>query len=70
MSEEELFVNIDLNDDNVCSICKVETDTGTLSFCHVCFQLSIEGMRTRLSLQFSIGCNLHAFICHCAQSRI
>ncbi|XP_058886593.1 protein EURL homolog isoform X1 [Acipenser ruthenus] len=52
MSEEELFVNIDLNDDNVCSICKVETDAGTLSFCHVCFELSIEGM-TRSTLLHS-----------------
>lgn len=44
MEEEEHFVNIDLNDDNICSICKLETDTGTLSFCHVCFELSIEGV--------------------------
>ncbi|KAM9384967.1 protein EURL homolog [Pholidichthys leucotaenia] len=44
MDEEEQFVNIDLNDDNVCSVCKLETDTGTLSFCHVCFELSIEGV--------------------------
>ncbi|XP_077098415.1 protein EURL homolog [Siphateles boraxobius] len=44
MEEEEHFVNIDLNDDNICSICKLETDTGTLSFCHVCFELSIEGI--------------------------
>ncbi|XP_067289675.1 protein EURL homolog [Pseudorasbora parva] len=44
MEEEEQFVNIDLNDDNICSICKLETDTGTLSFCHVCFELSIEGV--------------------------
>uniref|UniRef100_A0A3Q0R4T0 Chromosome 21 open reading frame 91 n=1 Tax=Amphilophus citrinellus TaxID=61819 RepID=A0A3Q0R4T0_AMPCI len=42
MDEEEQFVNIDLNDDNICSVCKLETDTGTLSFCHVCFELSIE----------------------------
>ncbi|KAL7847449.1 hypothetical protein AOLI_G00221670 [Acnodon oligacanthus] len=46
MDEEEQFVNIDLNDDNICSICKLETDTGTLSFCHVCFELSIEGVST------------------------
>ncbi|XP_018610653.1 protein EURL homolog [Scleropages formosus] len=44
MNEEEQFVNIDLNDDNICSVCKLETDTSTLSFCHVCFELSIEGM--------------------------
>ncbi|XP_019750838.1 protein EURL homolog isoform X2 [Hippocampus comes] len=44
MDEEEQFVNIDLNDDNICSVCKLETDTGTLSFCHVCFDLSIEGV--------------------------
>ncbi len=43
MEEEEHFVNIDLNDDNICSVCKLETDTGTLSFCHVCFELSIDG---------------------------
>ncbi|XP_006010293.3 LOW QUALITY PROTEIN: protein EURL homolog [Latimeria chalumnae] len=49
MNEEEQFVNIDLNDDNICSICKLETDTGTLSFCHICFELSIEGIpRSRL----------------------
>ncbi|KAG7282655.1 hypothetical protein CRUP_017581 [Coryphaenoides rupestris] len=34
MDEEEQFVNIDLNDDNICSVCKLETDTGTMSFCH------------------------------------
>ncbi|TDH04634.1 hypothetical protein EPR50_G00134880 [Perca flavescens] len=44
MDEEEQFVNIDLNDDNVCSVCKLETETGTMSFCHVCFELSIEGV--------------------------
>uniref|UniRef100_UPI0037E91FC5 protein EURL homolog n=1 Tax=Semicossyphus pulcher TaxID=241346 RepID=UPI0037E91FC5 len=44
MDEEEQFVNIDLNDDNICSVCKLETETGTLSFCHVCFELSIEGI--------------------------
>ncbi|KAG7483795.1 hypothetical protein MATL_G00042010 [Megalops atlanticus] len=44
MNEEEEFVNIDLNDDNICSVCKLETDTETLSFCHVCFELSIEGV--------------------------
>lgn len=43
MDEEEQFVSIDLNDDNICSVCKLETETGTLSFCHVCFELSIEG---------------------------
>lgn len=45
MDDEELFVNIDLNDDNICSVCKLETETGTLSFCHVCFELSIEGKK-------------------------
>lgn len=40
---EEQFVNIDLNDDNVCSICKLGTERETLSFCHICFELSIEG---------------------------
>ncbi|XP_043924728.1 protein EURL homolog [Protopterus annectens] len=44
MNEEEHFVNIDLNDENVCSICKLETETETLSFCHICFELSIEGI--------------------------
>ncbi|XP_038129794.1 protein EURL homolog [Cyprinodon tularosa] len=44
MDEEEQFVNIDLNDDNICSVCKLETETGTLSFCHICFELSIEGV--------------------------
>ncbi|XP_019941791.1 protein EURL homolog [Paralichthys olivaceus] len=44
MDEEEQFVNIDLNDDNICSVCKLDTETGTLSFCHVCFELSIEGV--------------------------
>ncbi|KAL4608754.1 hypothetical protein GN956_G24856 [Arapaima gigas] len=43
MNEEEQFVNIDLNDD-ICSVCKLETDTGTLSFCHICFEFSIDGM--------------------------
>ncbi|XP_072231140.1 protein EURL homolog [Leuresthes tenuis] len=46
MDEEEQFVNIDLNEDNICSVCKLETETGTLSFCHVCFELSIEGVST------------------------
>ncbi|CAL8235498.1 unnamed protein product [Boreogadus saida] len=46
MYEEEQFVNIDLNDDNICSVCKLETDTGTMSFCHVCFELTIEGVST------------------------
>ncbi|MEE6468154.1 hypothetical protein FKM82_008182 [Ascaphus truei] len=44
MVEEEQFVNIDLNDDNVCSICKLGTDIETLSFCHICFELSIDGV--------------------------
>lgn len=44
MDEEEQFVNIDLNDDNICSVCKLETEAGTLSFCHICFELSIEGV--------------------------
>lgn len=44
MNEEEQFVNIDLNDDNVCSICKLGTEKETLSFCHVCFELNIEGV--------------------------
>ncbi|XP_063812432.1 protein EURL homolog isoform X3 [Pseudophryne corroboree] len=44
MAEEEQFVNIDLNDDNVCGICKLGTDIETLSFCHICFELSIEGI--------------------------
>lgn len=37
-------MNIDLNDDNICSVCKLETEAGTLSFCHICFELSIEGV--------------------------
>lgn len=40
---EEQFVNIDLNDDNVCSVCKLGTERETLSFCHICFELNIEG---------------------------
>ncbi|XP_043449760.1 protein EURL homolog isoform X2 [Prionailurus bengalensis] len=44
MNEEEQFVNIDLNDDNICSVCKLGTDKETLSFCHVCFELNIEGV--------------------------
>ncbi|EPQ14687.1 Protein EURL like protein [Myotis brandtii] len=44
MNEEEQFVNIDLNDDNICSVCKLGTDRETLSFCHVCFELNIEGI--------------------------
>ncbi|KAI5940277.1 Protein EURL [Manis javanica] len=44
MNQEEQFVNIDLNDDNVCSVCKLGTDKETLSFCHVCFELNIEGV--------------------------
>lgn len=47
MDKAEQFVNIDLNDDNICSVCKLETDTGTMSFCHVCFELSIEGERVK-----------------------
>ncbi|XP_060108017.1 protein EURL homolog [Heteronotia binoei] len=43
MSEEQ-FVNIDLNDDNICSICKLGTERETLSFCHICFELNIEGI--------------------------
>lgn len=50
MEEEEQFENIDLNDDNICSICKLETETGTLSFCHVCFELNLEG-KTRVLVQ-------------------
>ncbi|KAL3042168.1 protein EURL homolog [Trematomus bernacchii] len=50
MDEEEQFVNIDLNDDNICSVCKLETDTGTTSFCHVCFELSIEGVSSAILL--------------------
>ncbi|XP_041067716.1 protein EURL homolog isoform X1 [Carcharodon carcharias] len=46
---EEQFVNIDLNDDNICGVCKLETAKEMLSFCHVCFELSIEGVaRTNL----------------------
>lgn len=44
MNEEEQFVNIDLNDDNICSVCKLGTDKETLQFCHVCFELNIEGV--------------------------
>ncbi|CAF98556.1 unnamed protein product, partial [Tetraodon nigroviridis] len=44
MEEEEQFESIDLNDDHICSVCKLETETGTLSFCHVCFELSMEGV--------------------------
>ncbi|XP_036301187.1 protein EURL homolog isoform X3 [Pipistrellus kuhlii] len=44
MSGEEQFVNIDLDDDHVCSVCKLGTDRETLSFCHVCFELNIEGI--------------------------
>lgn len=40
---EEQFVNIDLNDDNVCSVCKLGTERETLSFCHICFELNLEG---------------------------
>ncbi|NWX98455.1 EURL protein, partial [Nothoprocta ornata] len=41
---EEQFVSIDLDDDNVCSVCKLGTERETLSFCHVCFELHIEGV--------------------------
>ncbi|XP_027741832.1 protein EURL homolog isoform X2 [Empidonax traillii] len=41
---EEQFVSIDLDDDNVCSVCKLGTEKETLSFCHVCFELNIEGV--------------------------
>ncbi|XP_014793451.1 PREDICTED: protein EURL homolog [Calidris pugnax] len=41
---EEQFVSIDLDDDNVCSVCKLGTEKETLSFCHVCFELHIEGV--------------------------
>ncbi|XP_062831081.1 protein EURL homolog isoform X2 [Anolis carolinensis] len=41
---EEQFVNIDLNDDNVCSVCKLGTERETLSFCHICFELNIGGI--------------------------
>uniref|UniRef100_A0A8D2D6N2 Chromosome 21 open reading frame 91 n=1 Tax=Sciurus vulgaris TaxID=55149 RepID=A0A8D2D6N2_SCIVU len=44
MNEEEQFVNIDLDDDNICSVCKLGTDKETLSFCHICFELNIEGV--------------------------
>ncbi|KFO24149.1 protein EURL homolog [Fukomys damarensis] len=44
MNEEEHFVNIDLDDDNICSVCKLGTDKETLSFCHICFELNIEGV--------------------------
>lgn len=54
MDEEEQFVNIDLNDDNVCSVCKLETETGTLSFCHVCFELSIEGKKRVLIILYGV----------------
>ncbi|KAH1164734.1 hypothetical protein KIL84_004954 [Mauremys mutica] len=47
---EEQFVNIDLNDDNVCSVCKLGTEKETLSFCHVCFELNIEGVEEELIL--------------------
>lgn len=40
---EEQFVSIDLDDDNICSVCKLGTEKETLSFCHVCFELNIEG---------------------------
>ncbi|XP_059824973.1 protein EURL homolog isoform X1 [Hypanus sabinus] len=41
---EEQFVNIDLSDDDICGVCKLETAKEMLSFCHVCFELSIEGV--------------------------
>lgn len=43
---EEQFVNIDLDDDNICSVCKLGTEEETLSFCHICFELNIEGKDT------------------------
>ena len=54
MDEEEQFVNIDLNEDNICSVCKLETETGTLSFCHVCFELSIEGRKQDFGWPFCL----------------
>lgn len=33
-----------LNDDNICSVCKLGTDKDTLSFCHICFELNLEGV--------------------------
>ncbi|XP_075398585.1 protein EURL homolog isoform X2 [Tenrec ecaudatus] len=48
MNEEEQFVNIDLNDDNICSVCKLGTDKETLSFCHICFELNIEDSGTNI----------------------
>ncbi|NXC43018.1 EURL protein, partial [Penelope pileata] len=42
--DEEQFVSIDLDDDNVCSVCKLGTEKETLSFCHICFELNIEGV--------------------------
>lgn len=51
MNEEEQFVNIDLNDDNICSVCKLGTDKETLQFCHVCFELNIEG-KDRIYIHF------------------
>lgn len=55
MEEEEQFENIDLNDDAVCSVCKLDTETGTLSFCHICFELSMEGTEKQTFL-FSCKC--------------
>lgn len=52
MEEEEQFENIDLNDDNICSVCKLETETGTLSFCHICFELSMEGTEKQIFFLF------------------
>lgn len=36
-------MSIDLDDDNICSVCKLGTEKETLSFCHICFELNIEG---------------------------
>lgn len=43
MNEEEQFVNIDLNDDNICSVCKLGIDEEIFFFCYVCFELNIDG---------------------------
>ncbi|KAJ7402856.1 hypothetical protein WISP_52541 [Willisornis vidua] len=48
---EEQFVSIDLDDDNVCSVCKLGTEKETLSFCHVCFELNIEDVFEELTQQ-------------------
>lgn len=59
MNEEEQFVNIDLNDDNICSVCKLGTDKETLQFCHVCFELNIEG-KDRIYIHF-MAWALHSY---------